>query len=86
MATCLKGPHADLENWGSELWCNVPRTEHSRKNITDIKFTNLFFWGIILILESVSLEGTSGDHLVYSFCSDQGQLEKVAQQCVQLDF
>lgn len=39
-----------------------------------------------LYLECVILEGTSGDHLVYSFCSDQGQLEKVAQQCVQLDF
>lgn len=36
--------------------------------------------------ESLSWEGTSGDHLVYTPCSEQDQQAQVAQDCVQQDF
>lgn len=39
-----------------------------------------------IITESLSLEGTSGCHLVQLSFTDEGQLEQVAQKCVQLGF
>lgn len=40
----------------------------------------------IEIVESFKLESTSADCLVQPSCSEQGQLQQVAQGCVQLGF